>query len=369
MRRHGRIPMSFSHGGFDDDYLEAVVLDADGRPRFEEVSFAVHVDRTMRGRPGTPRPRSEAELHPERARIAAMFARLRERHGVRSYLAHNMTVTPDNVEELGEVVRVCRTLGYRMCSFQPAAYVGDGRRWGDGYGELTADRVWREIERGVGRRLPSGALQVGDERCTRTTWGVWAGRRYVPVFDDRDPRDLRARDAYLRAIPANLRTDPWWGKLARGSRSLARYPADAGVLARWACRFSGRVAVGAALGAFGEDREMSVLPVTYVMHRFMDGGDVRRAWTSMQQGGPRRTRSRGRAGATPGVRVRDGAPGVRSGRAGLRPTQRPRPGRERTADPTPPARPAVGEWRRERRDEAAPLTVTVHARPRSPRHA
>lgn len=54
MRRHGRVPMSFTHGDFDDDYLEAVVLDADGGPRFSSVSFAVHVDSTMRGRPGRP---------------------------------------------------------------------------------------------------------------------------------------------------------------------------------------------------------------------------------------------------------------------------------------------------------------------------
>lgn len=98
MRRHGRVFMGFTHGDFDDD-LEAVVLAADGTPRFSSVSFAVHVDSTMRGRQAVRRPTSEAQLHEERARIATMFARLRERHGVDSYLAHNMTVTPDNVHE------------------------------------------------------------------------------------------------------------------------------------------------------------------------------------------------------------------------------------------------------------------------------
>ncbi|MBW3662747.1 MAG: radical SAM domain-containing protein [Actinobacteria bacterium] len=283
MRRHGRIPMSFTHGDFDDDYLEAVVLDADGQPRFDSVSFAVHIDSTMRGRRAVRRPANEAELHDERARIAVMFRRLRERHGVRSYLAHNMTVTPDNVDEIAEVVRVCRRLGYRMASFQPAAYVGDERRWGEGYRELTDERVWREIERGVGRRLPFRVLQAGDERCNRSTWGVWVGRRYVPVFDDLDPRDLRARDAYLQAIPANLRLDTWPVKLARAARSLVRHPTDAIVLTRWVARFLAR----AAPGVLDEPERRSrppILATTYVMHRFMDAAAVRRAWELMERG-------------------------------------------------------------------------------------
>jgi hypothetical protein len=283
MHRHGRVPMSFTHGDFDDDYLEAVVLRPDGTPRFPSVSFAVHIDATMRGRRSVRRPTGEAELHDERARIAAMFARLRERHGIRSYLAHNMTVTPDNVEEIAEVVRVCRRLGYRMCSFQPAAYVGDERRWDDGYRALSDDLVWREVERGVGRRLPFRALQVGDERCNRTTWGVWAGRRYVPVFDDGDDRDLAARDAYLRGLPANLRTDPWPVKVARVVRSLSHHPRDAARLSMWALRFGARMAGGLPVSRGGGEGTR-VLPTTYVMHRFMDAEDVRRAWALMEQG-------------------------------------------------------------------------------------
>jgi len=80
-----------------------------------------------------------------------------------------MTVTPDNLEEVADVVRVCRELGYRMCSFQPAAMVDDERRWGAGYRTLTDDAVWAEAERGAGRRLPYKALQVGDLRCNRAT--------------------------------------------------------------------------------------------------------------------------------------------------------------------------------------------------------
>lgn len=151
MRRHGRIPMSFTYGDFDQDHLEAVVLAPDGTPRFDAVAFAVHIDSTMRGRRVANQPRNEAELHDERARVAAMFEQLQQRYGIRSYLAHNMTVTPDNVDEIPEVVQVCRELGYRMCSFQPAAYVGDQRRWDEGYRELTDELVWSRIEAGTPR--------------------------------------------------------------------------------------------------------------------------------------------------------------------------------------------------------------------------
>lgn len=283
MRRHGRVPMSFTHGDFDDDYLEAVVLAADGTPRFSTVSFAVHVDSTMRGRRAVKQPTREAQLHPERARIAAMFVRLRERHGIDSYLAHNMTVTPDNVHEIPDVVRVCRRLGYRMCSFQPAAYIGDERRWKQGYHEVTDEVLWQEVERGVGARLPFRALQVGDERCNRSTWGVWVGQRYVALFDDLDPRDVRARDAYFRAVPANLRLGTWPIKLGRTVRSLGRHPADARALARWGLRFLRRT-VGGLPGMARSRSGRRILPTTYVMHRFMDAGDVRRAWELMGRG-------------------------------------------------------------------------------------
>ncbi len=48
----------------------------------------------MFGRHGAERPASEAELTPFRRRFCEMFARLEAETGVRSYLAHNMTVTP-----------------------------------------------------------------------------------------------------------------------------------------------------------------------------------------------------------------------------------------------------------------------------------
>ena len=82
----------------------------------------------MFGRRGIPRPPDEASLNPYRERFAAMFARLRREHGVRSFLAHNKTVTPASLSEVAAVVRDLGAMRYGMFSFQPAAFVGDDRR-------------------------------------------------------------------------------------------------------------------------------------------------------------------------------------------------------------------------------------------------
>src|SRR3954447_19794380 len=129
MRRHGRKPMSMSHGDFDYDYLHRLVVAPDGTPRFRSVSFAGHFDSMMLGRRGIRRASSEAALNPYRARFCEMFERLERETGVKHYLAHNMTVTPGNVGELASVIRDCRDMGFRMFSFQPAAFIGNTNRW------------------------------------------------------------------------------------------------------------------------------------------------------------------------------------------------------------------------------------------------
>jgi len=275
MRRHERFPMSFTHGDFDYEHLEQVAVRPDGTPRFDVLSFAVHIDSTMLGRRAVKRPRGEAQLHGERARFCAMFDRLERERGVRAHLAHNMTVTPANVGEVADVVRVCRELGFRVCSFQPAAQVGDVRRWETDDRSLSDDAVWAEVERGAGTRLPYNALQVGDTRCNRVTWGLWAGRRYVPVLDDADPRDLRARDAFLRMLPGNLLFAPRALAGARLLRALLSRPDEVPTVVSWAMRYVARLGPGLLRG---------VHPTTYVTHSFMDAAEVGPAWALLQQG-------------------------------------------------------------------------------------
>jgi hypothetical protein len=277
MRSHGRIPMSFSHGDFDYEYLERLALDETGRPRFDHLAFAIHIDSSMRGRRAVPRPNSEAELDGERARVAAMFERLRRTHGVGSYLAHNMTVTADNLDEIPSVIANSRGLGYRMFSFQPAAHVGDDRKWGPTERGFTDDDIWGRVEAGAGSTLPFRAIQFGDLRCNRVSWGAYVGRRYVPLLDETDLRDLRARDHFFVAFPGALGDGPVLVRLAKIVRSVARHPIVVPALAGWARRFAGRGG-----GLRGEWR--SAHPTTFVMHRFMDAVDVAAAWDHMQAG-------------------------------------------------------------------------------------
>ncbi len=278
MRGHGREPMSMSHGDFDYDYLTALALDGAGRPRFDRLSFAGHFDMLMFGRRGIERPPDEASLNPYRRSFVAMFARLRRERGVRSFLAHNMTVTPRNLDQIADVITECHDYGFGMFSFQPAAFVGDERRWHDDYSDATADDVWAQIERGAGTRLPFRALQIGDERCNRTTYGFYLGEKYVPILDDRDPRDLHTRDVFFRYLGGvSFSGTPLPLLLVKVIRVLLRHPSIAPVAAGWAARLVRKAGLRSLL-------RHRPRPVTFVMHSFMDAADVAPAWEALQRG-------------------------------------------------------------------------------------
>ena len=103
----GRIPMSFSNGDFSYEYLRAVARDpSTGRPRFRRLHLAAHFDRFMYGRSGgLKRVKTEAALDGARRELCEKFDRLKKEGWVQGYrLAHNMTVTPGNVEEVAGVV-------------------------------------------------------------------------------------------------------------------------------------------------------------------------------------------------------------------------------------------------------------------------
>jgi len=277
MRAHGREPMSMSHGDVDYGYLEKLVLGPDGR-RLRRVSFAAHFDSLMFGRRGIARPPDEASLNPYRARFAAMFARLRREYKVRSFLAHNMTVTPANLAQIGGVVRDCRAMGYGMFSFQPAAFVGDERRWREDYRDITGDQVWAQIEAGVGTRLDYHVFEHGDTRCNRVAYGFWAGDRWYPFLDGSDAADLAVRDAFFRYFgPVNFTGTPAGLLAARIAVITAAHPRIIRLAAGWAARTVRRV---------GRRRLLAhrVRPVSYVMHQFMDAADVGPAWELTRRG-------------------------------------------------------------------------------------
>jgi hypothetical protein len=278
MRAHGREPMSMTHGDFDYAYLRDVATSG-GRP-INRISFAAHIDMLMFGRRGIERPPDEEALNPYRRRFAAMFTRLRREHGVRYFLAHNMTVSPRNLDQIAAVVRECRHYGYGMFSFQPAAFVGDERRWHEDYAQAGADAVWAQIEAGVGTRLPFRGLQLGDERCNRTAFGFYVGERWFALLDDQDPADLRTRDAYFRffgGVNFADRSVPVFAmKLIRVAMA---HPSVLAHAAGWLYR---RVR---AVGPRRLLRYRRIRLVTYTMHAFMNAADVAAAL----QAGPHST--------------------------------------------------------------------------------
>ena len=189
-----------------------------------------------------------------------------------------MTVTPRNLEQIAEVIRECHGYGFGMFSFQPAAFVGAERRWHDDYHDTTADEVWAQIERGAGSRLPFRALQIGDERCNRTTYGFYLGERYVPILDDLDPADLHVRDGFFRYFGGvSFSGTPLPLLLVKVARVVARHPSVAVVAVGWAARLARRAGLSSLL-------RHRPRPVTFVMHSFMDAADVTPAWDALQRG-------------------------------------------------------------------------------------
>ena len=207
-----------------------------------------------------------------------MLARLRREHSVRFFLAHNMTVTPANLGQVAGVVRDCRAMGYGMFSFQPAAFVGDDRRWHEDYRDLTGDQVWAQIEAGAGTRLDYRVFEHGDLRCNRVAYGFWAGDRWYPVLDGADPRDLAVRGAFFRYFgPASFTGTPAALLAARIAVITARNPVIVALAAGWAARTVRRVGLRRLV-------TQRVRPVSCVMHQFMDAADVRPAWELMRRG-------------------------------------------------------------------------------------
>ena len=278
MRQYGREPMSFSHGDFEYEYLERVAIDSQGEPRFKRLSFAGHIDTTMVGRDGIMRTDDEESLDPYRKKFADMFRRLRREHGVGHYLAHNMTITPKNVEQIPGVIARCHAMGFNMFSFQPAAFIGDDRRWKEDFRSLGPDEVWAQIEAGAGTRLPYKVFQVGDERCNRTAWGFYLGDSWHSVFVEDDPRDLKVRDMYFQRFGGFHFNAPVRELVPRVIRLCATHPEVVPLVARWLARTLQRV------GGVKVLLRHRVVPTTFVMHRFMHADDVAPAWALLERG-------------------------------------------------------------------------------------
>jgi hypothetical protein len=189
-----------------------------------------------------------------------------------------MTVTPGNVDQIAGVVERCKAMGFNMFSFQPAAYVGDDRRWTEDFSKLDPDHIWSRIEEGAGVRLPFGVFQVGDARCNRTAWGFFLGERWYSILDDNDPADMVFRDVYMRHFGGFHFNAPLHLLVPRLIRVVATHPSLIPQALRWLRRTMHRFGGPAALF------HHRILPMTFVMHRFMHAADVTPAWELMERG-------------------------------------------------------------------------------------
>jgi hypothetical protein len=250
MIRHGRKPMSMSHGDFDYEYLEALALDpATGEPRLRHLSFAGHFDSMMFGRRGIKRPENEAALNPYRQRFCEMFQRLEREHGITHYLAHNMTVTPGNIDEVPQVLRDCRDMGFRTTASSPPRRSGAGSR--------------RAPARACTRMRSRSATRAATARPTARIRGTATHRSST--------RTTRATRGCSRTSSGPSAGWTSW----RPRRSWPRAVVSG---AGWARRFVAR-----AGGARAVARERP-RAVTYVMHAFMDAEKVKPAWEGLRRG-------------------------------------------------------------------------------------
>lgn len=283
MRALGREPMSMTHGDFDYAYLLDLAVTKEGAARFRKLSFAAHFDSLMRGRRGAVSPKSESELNPFREKFTSMFLQLKREYGISSYLAHNMTITPSNVEQIAKVVQAVIKMPFDMMSFQPAAFVGDNRRWRESFKDVTIDDVWEQIQEGLGTLLPWQAIQFGDPRCNRTCVVIKMDGVIVPILDPEAPEDLLARDRFLAhfggVIFGGVSIAILTVKLLR---VLARYPGDLVVFSRYLRRVILRAGGGRKVTRAIMKRKIEFK--TFVVHKFMDAAEVAPAWELMEAG-------------------------------------------------------------------------------------
>lgn len=276
--------MSFTHGDFDYDYLKRLAVNQ-GRRRFDRIDFAVHFDMEMKGRSGAQHVKTEMDLTPFRQRFVHMFQTLRREFGVRYYIAHNMTVQQSNLPYIAQAVKEMKNMGFRLLSFQPAAKQGNDKRWVLNLRQVDDDdgeMVWKEIEKGMGIRLPYSLFQMGDVRCNRMSVCAVVGPKgshhttVFPLFDDLCPQDVEARDLVMTHV-GNIVLKPKVLAL-KILRILLRRPWLIIPALLWCLRIAKRA------GGIIPILRWGITPLTIVMHRFMDADDVSKAWELMEAG-------------------------------------------------------------------------------------
>lgn len=205
MMSYNMVPMSFTHGDFDYEYLRDLVKFGEGK--IDYLSFNVHIDSTMRGRRGCRKPKSEKELKIYRQRFCDLFRRLKKETNVNYYLSFTMTVVNSNVEDIPEVIRECLDMDFNFVSFMTAAYLGNKNSWKDKFEELKKDDgqyVKSKTEEGYGRKLPWSMMMPPDPACGSGVLGIAVANKFHPFFEENSVVDKWARDSILRIFSAGF---------------------------------------------------------------------------------------------------------------------------------------------------------------------
>ncbi|MFT5180892.1 MAG: MoaA/NifB/PqqE/SkfB family radical SAM enzyme [Alphaproteobacteria bacterium] len=229
-RAIGLIPMLMTHGDSfrrTPGLLERLMVEGG----LEEVS--VHIDTTQRGRQGAAYKYAihEAELMPLRAEFAEMVRRARQTTGRALRVATTVTVTPQNVGEVADIVAWIQANAdvFRMVGFMPVADVG---RTEAGIGRVDVDALWREIARGLNvepensDRLADNQWWMGHPGCSRFVIGASLRRpgeppRYLPLSANSSGRDRR----FLQEV-----FDRWAGVTFRADRPAEALARIAGMI-------------------------------------------------------------------------------------------------------------------------------------------
>ena len=250
--------------------------------------LAIHIDVTQAGRPGFPKRdiTREAELHPLRQHFVDLILGSRKRTRVRFAAAHTVTVTSQNLSQVGDVVQWLlnhpdRLKAFRMLSLQPEADVGRTRM---GESTATPEACWAEVEAVLGFEAARDNLWFGDPACSRMTTLLV----------------LYPEGRIVDAIPSDDRTRALWGRIydvfggvgGRGAdqvdanlRRLAllwRQPRILGEIMGYvrARAREERLGLGTLLGKalFGRIGALNI-----VQHNFMDASEIRSQDSAVQR--------------------------------------------------------------------------------------
>jgi len=282
-REIGTLPMLMTHGDHlrrRPGLLERLMVEGG----LSEMS--IHVDTTQRGRDGYRDPASERELHPLREEFAGLVRTARARTGLPLRVASAITITRDNLPEVGDLVRwtVEHRDVFTLVSFQPVAQVGRTRK---DLGAVSAAELWEEVARGLapyGVTLPTTEpLYFGHPECTRFVPLIalerpGEGPRLYPLIRDR-PEDLAVLTQFFAhgIGGAAFRDDSKLEAVARGAGMVRRAPGWVlGPVRRWASRRL-REEAGTTVTALLWEAlrgRVRVDGLTLTSHHFMSPGEL-----------------------------------------------------------------------------------------------